>query len=1097
MDHSLRDSAAAFSPAEGHPIDIDLSSNRTERRISCCHRAASTRVRLVVATGLLLALSRAHAQEFSQAPPESRSVASDDSTVLPELVLNTGGHTSFINGVGFSLEDDLIVTASADSTLRIWDVVTGECLDTLHLPFGPGGVRGAFGFAMSPVADVIAVGGGSNDLEEAVVFLISLEQREIMKSLRRRVTALDGIGVSATAFSPDGNRLAAGQSDGQVVIWNINAAMPETVIRHSSDYISDIDFSPEGDRIVAASHDGSLCVWSIDNGTELARVDIDDGFPTCAAWSRDGDSIVFGTMDAEAPTVSACDRELQNRREILQHEAGFTAIQFSKNGELLVATGAGSTTSDPQVPSFVISYPDGFIQFETRNHLYSSAVCSFSHNAQLFVTAGGENSEVVVVETSSGRTLHTLMGKGRHTCAAGWSREGNRVAWGNDLGTHTLERAFDLEEFLHVDPLASVRTEPQAFDVVIVTKEDAPIMSGPDQLGTFPLESVLQTTEAEENWLWVPNPFRQGGWISKDHVKPAPFADFTNPLDFDLRDTIAEWDQQRRNLTLRRLGEVIGEVNDDRGKIYDFTFLGESYYAAGIEEEIVVVDRASGQPYNSLMGHFGHIAHLAPFPNGRMLVSTSHDQTVRVWSVDEPDPLLSMFFADSEWIVWMPEGYYAASPGGERLMGWQIDNGPDRLASFYPARQFRKTLYRPDVIQELVRTWSLDAALAKAGPLELPEHSGTRPDRGDLVETIQQILPPRIDVLVSPEGRSFRADEVGRITAVVEAQGSPIRKVRLQIDGRPWVQGASDRAYPDGVLQTTETWDVEFLPGDHAVQVIAETDVSDALSEAIEVHVEPTSFDVDLPALYVLAIGVSLYDASETPDLNYADDDAHKILATLREFSAPLYRKVESKVLIDQEATQREILRGLMWIHEQMTERDVGIVFFSGHGDEDEQSIGYLMPTDGKPDELFVSGVSQNQLTQILKGTPGRLILVIDACHAGRAAGDTRSGRGLVPDSRSLLMEVTSDDYGLIVMASSSGREVSRESDQYQLGYFTLALSEALSGLADQNDDGVVFLHETEGYLYERVKELTGGRQHPIVYTPPTLGTFPLAGHPN
>ena len=87
---------------------------------------------------------------------------------------------------------------------------------------------------------------------------------------------------------------------------------------------------------------------------------------------------------------------------------------------------------------------------------------------------------------------------------------------------------------------------------------------------------------------------------------------------------------------------------------------------------------------------------------------------MRIWDPDRDEPLLSLFVAGDDWIAWTPEGYYAASPGGEQLMGWHVNNGPEAMASYYPASQFRKTLYRPDVIKRLLEAGSLDKALAEA-----------------------------------------------------------------------------------------------------------------------------------------------------------------------------------------------------------------------------------------------------------------------------------------------------------------------------------------------------------------------------------------------
>ena len=54
-------------------------------------------------------------------------------------------------------------------------------------------------------------------------------------------------------------------------------------------------------------------------------------------------------------------------------------------------------------------------------------------------------------------------------------------------------------------------------------------------------------------------------------------------------------------------------------------------------------------------------------------------------AVRELDDRLVLSNEAGDWIVWTREGYYAATPGGERMMGWTVSNGLDRAATFHPA----------------------------------------------------------------------------------------------------------------------------------------------------------------------------------------------------------------------------------------------------------------------------------------------------------------------------------------------------------------------------------------------------------------------------
>ena len=110
-----------------------------------------------------------------------------------------------------------------------------------------------------------------------------------------------------------------------------------------------------------------------------------------------------------------------------------------------------------------------------------------------------------------------------------------------------------------------------------------------------------------------------------------------------------------------------------------------------------------------------------------------------------------------------------------------------------------------------------------------------------------------------------------------------------------------------------------------------------------------------LPSLYVLAIGISEYP--EKLKLNYAAKDAEGIAKTCQDSCKNLYRKVEVKVLTDKKATRRDILQGLTWLRKEMTQNDVAIISFAGHGSKDADGTFYLMPVDVDAADLLGTGV--------------------------------------------------------------------------------------------------------------------------------------------
>ena len=438
----------------------------------------------------------------------------------------------------------------------------------------------------------------------------------------------------------------------------------------------------------------------------------------------------------------------------------------------------------------------------------------------------------------------------------------------------------------------------------------------------------------------------------------------------------------------------------------------------GTEFGLYLFDTRSGKQVRGFLGHTGIVWAVAPSPDGRLLLSASKDQTLRVWDPDRDEPLLSLFFAGDDWIAWTPEGYYAASPGGEKLMGWHVNHGADQMATFYRASQFRKSLYRPDVVKLIPTTLSTERALEVADRTR----GGKPTERVEVAE----VLPPLVEIATPRSGTRISASQL-EVKAIARSRGEkPVTALRLLLDGRPYRgQGGVAAVAEPRLGEVRQAWSVVLEPGEHSITVQAESAVSQAVSAPVAVTYKSEE-PVDVrPNLYVLAIGISAYPGDLR--LHYAANDAEAIAETFRNQERQLFQKVEARHLTDAGATRQAILAGLTWLRKQMTQRDIAVVFYSGHGKCDSTGSLFLLPVDGDPDDLLASSVSDEQVKKALRDLPGRVIALLDACHSG-AAGNKGTG-GLTDD---LVRDLVTDDYGVIVMASSMGREESQENNAHR-----------------------------------------------------------------
>ena len=136
---------------------------------------------------------------------------------------------------------------------------------------------------------------------------------------------------------------------------------------------------------------------------------------------------------------------------------------------------------------------------------------------------------------------------------------------------------------------------------------------------------------------------------------------------------------------------------------------------------------------------------VAQSPDGRLVVAALRDGTVRWYRASDGVELLALFLhADGKrWVAFTPSGYYAAGPGGEDLVGWQVDNGPDRAADFFPASRFRDRFYRPDVVSLVLKTLDETEAVRQA-EAATAQHEAPTPEAPGRA-AVAQPEPPKPD----------------------------------------------------------------------------------------------------------------------------------------------------------------------------------------------------------------------------------------------------------------------------------------------------------------------------------------------------------------
>jgi uncharacterized caspase-like protein len=244
---------------------------------------------------------------------------------------------------------------------------------------------------------------------------------------------------------------------------------------------------------------------------------------------------------------------------------------------------------------------------------------------------------------------------------------------------------------------------------------------------------------------------------------------------------------------------------------------------------------------------------------------------------------------------------------------------------------------------------------------------------------------------------------------------------------------------------------------------------------------------------WAVIVGISTYQDSRIPSLRYASADAQSFCQWLTSSDGGRVPPSHVKLLINQEATGRNIKQALFVWLKQAIEEDLVIIFFAGHGSPESPDYPnnlFLLPHDAQYDNIATTGFPMWDVETALKRfvQAKKVVVMADACHAGGVgqAFDIarRANRAIhVNPISSGLHNLSRIGDGVCIISGSDDKQFSQESQDWGGGHgvFTYFLLEGLNGQADYNMDNRVTLGELIPYISEQVRRETRNAQSPTV----------------
>lgn len=222
------------------------------------------------------------------------------------------------------------------------------------------------------------------------------------------------------------------------------------------------------------------------------------------------------------------------------------------------------------------------------------------------------------------------------------------------------------------------------------------------------------------------------------------------------------------------------------------------------------------------------------------------------------------------------------------------------------------------------------------------------------------------------------------------------------------------------------------------------------------------------PNAYAVVIGISQYREEVIPKVAYAVRDAQTVAALLETQSG--IPKSHIRLLTNAKATGNDLRSIGDWLRMRVKPDSIVYVYYAGHGTPDPKTgEAYLVPWDGHPD--FPSGLYPlHELYTTLNNLATKdIVVMLDSCFSG-ATGRSVLAKGARPMVLSVESRFTAFK-NVVVLAASTGNQISSDSEKYGHGLFTHSLLLGLLGAADADKDGMVTLSEIFPYVHDHVAQ--------------------------
>jgi WD40 repeat protein len=612
-DLSILLSVAAFRIADTQEARSELQNQLEERRD-------------------LKALLVGHTESATSSvfSPDGRTLASAsaDTTVrlwdVPHrhLIAKLEGHRGPVNGVAFRPDGRTLASASDDKTIRLWDVARRARSRSLKAGARAGPV------AFSPDGGTLAAGR-----EDGTIRLWDTHHLEDIKTVKEIVSLKAHHGpVYDVAFSPDGHTLASASEDKTVGLWDVAHRKLITRLKGHKGVVFSVAFSPDGHTFASAGDDEAIRLWDVGRRQQIASLKGHERAVDSVAFSHDGRILATGSEDNSIRLWNVAKR--LPIASLIGHTDSVVDVAFSPDDHTLA-----STSSDKSLMLWDVNHRDNLGYIEFAHDL------AFSRDGRM-LAAASDDKTLMLWDVPHHHLTAKLEGHRGPVIGVAFSPDGRTLA------SASADKTIGLWDVARRARSRSLKAGAPALTVAF--SPDGGTLAAGGEDGTIRLWDTrhLEDVKTVKEIASLP--------AHRDQVYDVAFSPDGRILASASQDkTIGLWDVAKR----KRTAPLVGHTD----QVYSVTFSpdGRTLASASADTTVALWDVAKRKRTAPLVGHTYGVTAVAFSPDGRTLASASPDSVI-LWDVARHARISGYYADQASTLTFSPDGRLLAaydSPG--------------------------------------------------------------------------------------------------------------------------------------------------------------------------------------------------------------------------------------------------------------------------------------------------------------------------------------------------------------------------------------------------------------------------------------------------